>query len=172
MDYIKIEEKANSVLVENNLLPKSEFAIDVYKLAENYSIKIQEKSLGNEISGLLVLKNDRAAIGIDSNQGPKRKRFTIAHELGHYFLHREVKRTFIDEVFTRSGDSNQIEREANAFAASLLMPKDLVERAIDSQGWAQIDDEHIEKLADWFNVSGISMTYRLVNLKIINQPYF
>lgn len=172
MRYSDIEAKANTVLVEKRLFPKNGFEIDVYKLAKDFSIRIQEKALGGEVSGLLVIKDGRAAIGIESGQIPQRKRFTIAHELGHFFLHREFKNTFVDEVFARSGESNQIEREANAFAASLLMPSSLINKAIEFKGWREIDDEKIEELAELFNVSGISMTYRLVNLKIIRQPNF
>lgn len=172
MRYSDIETKANTVLEEKNLFPKKGFEIDVYKLAEAFSIRIHEKALGGEASGLLVIKDGKAAIGIELDQIPQRKRFTIAHELGHFFLHREFKNTFVDEVFARSGESNQIEREANAFAASLLMPSSLISKAIDVKGWREIDDEKIEELAELFNVSGISMTYRLVNLKIIRQPNF
>lgn len=168
-----IEEIANSVLLQNKLLPKNNYEVDVYKLAEKLSIRIHEKSLGNErVSGLLIIKDGKIAIGVDSDQGLQRKRFTIAHELGHYFLHRSLKSTFVDEVFTRSGTSNQIEREANAFAASLLMPKVLVLKAIENIEKNKIDDETIVSLSKSFNVSGISMTYRLVNLNIIEQPYY
>lgn len=172
MKYLEIEEKANSILSENNLFDYGLYEIDVYKLASDFSIKIIEKSLSNEISGLLIIKDGNVVIGVDSDQSIQRKRFTVAHELGHYFLHRQFKHTFVDEVFARSGNSNQIEREANAFAAALLMPKALIQRAITSNNWNNIDDEEINALSKKFNVSGVSMTYRLVNLNIIDQPYY
>ena len=50
-----------------------------------------------------------------------RDRFTIAHELGHYFLHYRLAATRGQQVFTRSG-RNQLETEANVFASALLMP--------------------------------------------------
>lgn len=172
MNYAEIESRAYSVLLKNDLLEKGKFEIDVFKIAENFSITIQKRSLSNEISGLLIIKDGKVAIGIDSDQGLQRQRFTVAHELGHYFLHRELRNTFVDETFARSGNTNQIEREANAFAAALLMPKKLIFEAIQNKNWENIDDNEIDELAKLFNVSGISMTYRLVNLKVLEQPYY
>tara|TARA_R110002020_G_scaffold31481_2_gene98089 strand:+ start:2171 stop:2689 length:519 start_codon:yes stop_codon:yes gene_type:complete len=172
MKYLDIEEKAYSLLKKNSEHLKNDFEVDVYKIASNLSIVIHEKSLSNEISGLLIIKDGKVVIGVDSDQGIQRKRFTIAHELGHYYLHRQFKSTFVDEVFARSGSSNQVEREANAFAAALLMPKELIIKAIKVNNWQTIDDDEILSLAKKFNVSGVSMTYRLVNLNIIDQPDF
>lgn len=173
MKYSEIEDKAFSILAENNLLNSNSYEVDVHKLVANLSIKLQEKSLGNEISGLLIIKGNKVAIGIDSDQSTQRQRFTIAHELGHYFLHRKLKNTFVDEIFARSGITNQTEKEANVFAASLLMPKESIFKAISEKKWINaLDDEKINELAKLFNVSSISMTYRLVNLKLIEQPYY
>jgi hypothetical protein len=59
---------------------------------------------------------------LPSYTSPLRDRFTIAHELGHYFLHsRQGERPI---VAYREGSSSRIEWEANWFAAALLMPRD------------------------------------------------
>lgn len=52
---------------------------------------------------------------------PRRDRFTIAHELGHYFLHYARPGMTGEMVFNRGG-SDRAETEANFFAAALLMP--------------------------------------------------
>lgn len=169
--YSVIEKIVNSLHLEYDLLDENNVAIDVNRFAKRLNISIQERSLGKEISGLLIIKEGKVAIGIESDQGEQRKRFTIAHELGHFFLHREIKSTFVDEIFARSNKTNQLEREANAFAASLLMPEALIKSVIDKKALNNLDDEDIKKLSDEFNVSQISMTYRLINLKIIEQPF-
>ncbi|MBA4300486.1 MAG: hypothetical protein C0433_10355 [Cyclobacterium sp.] len=173
MTYSEIEKKAFEILEKYDGMPVGEknYEIDVIRLTQAFGIQVHKRKLGGEISGLLVIKDGRASIGLESEQGKERMRFTIAHELGHYILHRNLKSTFVDEVFARSGTSSQLEREANVFAASLLMPKELLINAIEHRGWSRIGDDQIAELAKLFNVSGVSMTYRLVNLKIIEQPY-
>jgi len=94
-----------------------------------------------------------------------RQRFTVAHEIGHYVLHQHLE----DEIFYRLqadtfGDGLQEENklreaEANAFAASLLMPSFLV-----FDYWALTKDER--RMARSFAVSPIAMHWRLVNLGI------
>lgn len=61
---------------------------------------------------------------------PRRDRFTLAHELGHYFLHSN--QGDIPLIANRHG-SDRAEWEANWFAAAMLMPKQLVRRLVDSK---------------------------------------
>ncbi|MFY0689051.1 MAG: ImmA/IrrE family metallo-endopeptidase [Cyclobacteriaceae bacterium] len=170
-DYNEIEKSAYDLLVGHNLL--GSVPIKLEELLQKLKIHKEERDLGEEISGLLVIKPSMTTIGLDKNQGDARKNFTIAHEIGHFVLHQEEKKMFVDEtiaVFARSGKSNNIEREANAFAAALLMPKVLIHRLIDELGIDSftISDEQIKNLAEKFQVSQIAMTYRLANLGIIN----
>jgi predicted transcriptional regulator len=51
----------------------------------------------------------------------RRDRFTIAHELGHYFLHYLHAKAQGDKSFSRGG-RDRAETEANVFASALLMP--------------------------------------------------
>lgn len=116
---------------------------------------------------------------VNTNKSPKRINFTIAHELGHYFLHREIlmKKDFLEK--DRTLDSEKIlyrkdssvecseeelkyEREANRFAARLLMPEALVKKA-----WTIF--ENIETCALIFDVSQIAMSIRLNELGILNN---
>jgi len=74
---------------------------------------------------------------------PTRDRFTVAHELGHYFLHSQQGQRPI--IAWRHG-STRIEWEANWFAAEFLMPAvDFADR--QARGWSE------SKLAAWFGVS-------------------
>ena len=61
---------------------------------------------------------------VNANHHPTRQRFTLAHELAHYILHRNKHSEFVDNTYFRSIDSeNPMEYEANAFAGVLLMPE-------------------------------------------------
>lgn len=84
----------------------------------------------------------------------RRDRFTIAHELGHYFLHYRVPKLQGKKDFNRRGVSRK-ETEANVFAASLLMPQDEFRaacRELDNDEWL---------LADRFCVSPAAATVRM-----------
>lgn len=87
-----------------------------------------------------------------------RNRFTIAHELGHYFLHypmvREKHNT--DEMFVaRYGGNEAAEPEANCFAAGLLMPRDEFEKA------ARDFKADKARIADHFDVSQEAVAIRM-----------
>lgn len=91
-----------------------------------------------------------------------RQRFTIAHELGHYFLHmnKNVNENKIITSFRM--DSSPIERQADTFAVNLLMPENLVRE----------EHEHMvipvsDSLAKIFNVSKQTMRIRLEELELM-----
>lgn len=94
---------------------------------------------------LLVHDDETFTIYVSGRTSPRRDRFTIAHELGHYLLHhlngdRQVRR------FTRQG-SNAAETQANYFAAALIMPTEQftqAHRALGGDLW---------RLARQFDVS-------------------
>ena len=112
-------------------------------------------------------------IGYNRSHVPVRQRFTIAHEIGHYVLHRKSGDLFIDrhhKVFARDKSSSrgedEKEVEANAFAAALLMPEELVEEELDRIGFDLGDEADVRELANKFNVSTQSMLFRLTNLGV------
>lgn len=86
----------------------------------------------------------------------KRDVFTIAHELGHYFLHSKLGEIPISA--NRSGDADEAEKEANSFAAAFLMPETKVRKLFEEK------DRNISALADAFNVSLSAMNWRCINL--------
>lgn len=86
----------------------------------------------------------------------KRDVFTIAHELGHYFLHSQLGKIKINA--RRSDDIDEAEKEANSFAAAFLMPEDRVRKLFSEK------DGNISALADAFKVSLTAMNWRCINL--------
>lgn len=95
-------------------------------------------------------------IYVNSEQHINRQRFTIAHELGHLLNPRHPKET--QYRGRHVGRPALHEREADAFAAALLMPKVLV-RAYTLIGVSQVDD-----LAKRFMVSPLAMAIRMREL--------
>ena len=122
------------------------------------------------ISGILVRSAEGATIGVNERQPPARRRFTIAHELGHLLLHRGDQITYDHEfrVNLRSVESSEgrdvEEIEANFFAASLLMPDACLD-ADPRTAFIHLDDDAaVGALAKTFKVSQQAMTLRLARL--------
>lgn len=172
----QVSEITEDILLNANI---TNAPVDIQAIAEQCNITIEEADLGDDISGVLVIHNDKAVIACNTNQGLQRKRFTIAHELGHFALHRNKKKdtVFVDKDFIikkyRSNKSYtevelKQEQEANAFAASLLMPKNFVFEEICKEQVRNLpESELIAALAEVFNVSLPAMTFRLANLNIL-----
>lgn len=149
--------------------------IPVERIAEQLGLAVERADLGPEVSGLLVVKEQHGIIGVNVQHSTTRQRFTIAHEIGHFLMHRDRMPVFIDRQFltaylasfrnarSATGEDHR-EREANAFAASLLMPKALVQSAVDEFGSDVSDSDAIELLAKRFHVSKQAMTFRVANL--------
>lgn len=163
-----IEEKAELLLKENEFY---NIGFDIDELVKKLNIELVKRNFDfdGDISGLLAVSNNKVVISVNSGEDPKRQRFTIAHELGHFALHSKDQPLFVDKapkVMYRNNASATggilKEREANAFAAALLMPKDLISQAIDNCDLGGYDI--VEKLAKDFNVSEQAMSFRLSNL--------
>jgi hypothetical protein len=119
----------------------------------------------NSSEGALVRNQDDASewgIFINPNARPVRKRFTFAHELGHFILHRTSHPTFYcdkESIYSGIDTLRQIEREADDFASNLLMPGDMLR---DRIGGKRIDFHLAGALAKEFGVSLEAMCIRLV----------
>lgn len=109
-----------------------------------------------KFSGCLWKNNDEWTIVINARQAPQRKLFTLAHELGHYFLHSHIKTQFSCSFFSAT-PTPRLEQEANRFAAELLMPTEQVLR------WGEKDGS-ATRAARYFGVSEEAMQYRLHSL--------
>jgi hypothetical protein len=115
--------------------------------------------------GMLVSNpQDAAEWGIFYNgkASPERRRFTIAHELGHFILHRSQQMTFScdkESVYSGADAIGNIEREADEFASNLLMPGDLLREWITRQ---KIDLRILSAIAKRFQVSFEALCIRFI----------
>lgn len=110
-------------------------------------------------SGSLKKQGDIWILTVNKNHHKRRQNFTLAHELGHYFLHKENNIEFEDSTFFRSDNMDSLEYAANDYAAQLLMPEDRVRYLIDNEKIKNIGD-----LAAKFGVSSAAMKYRALSL--------
>ncbi len=152
----------------------SEPPIDVNSIARALGLRVVEADLGPDASGLLVSQPGDVCIVVHEPDHKHRKRFTIAHEIGHFVLRHQFEnggRVHVDRgtIVSYRGPRASMgvdpkEIEANQFAASLLMPSAILRRRAPDRA---LSDRDIEDLARAFEVSEQAMTIRLTRLKMI-----
>ena len=142
----------------------SSFPVKVGELANELGLKVTRAPMPPKISGLIQPSGDARAgfeIRVNKYEMPERQRFTVAHEIAHYLLHRnDIGSGVVDSIMYRSNLSSRKEIEANRLAADIVMPARIVGRELERLG-GQRTDETVEKLAAMFRVSVPAMKVRL-----------
>ncbi len=121
---------------------------------------------GQSLSGLLLPARGEIWVNaVEAAEWPARRRFTIAHELGHWCLHRSIEHSVFCRTATIDADEvdatdqpaliSAMERDANLFAAAVMMPVPLVSERYASCG------RDFERLCETFGASGAAMGRRL-----------
>jgi Zn-dependent peptidase ImmA (M78 family) len=158
----KIENIAEGIL--NKLNTKS-IPIQLEEITGKLQIKIS-RAPSKDFSGLLIRKDGHALIGINNNEALVRQRFTIAHELGHFFLHPR-KDTFVDYRDNKKDIMRTpAEKQANMFAAALLMPRSFLEKDYKTLVKKGLGEDELTILANKYQVSEEAMRFRLMNLNL------
>jgi Zn-dependent peptidase ImmA (M78 family) len=171
----QIEDAATRVLRKCKV---SAAPVNILKVAQSLGARVAFQPFGEELSGMLVRKDDQVIIGVNSRHPKTRQRFTIAHELGHWQLGHEGE-LFLDKTLRSRSVSikkrdqraaqgtDKEEIQANSFAAAILMPEALISAAVERRLRAE-NGYDIEKLmsdlASEFEVSVQAMEHRLTNL--------
>ncbi len=146
--------------------------VPVESIAKHLGIEVRYVSAPADVSGALVIKEGKAFIVVNEDHHENRQRFTIAHEIAHFRLHKTNEQAHLDEDFrvykrdkksSLATDPNEI--EANQYAAELLMPQkfllgDFLRARADRSGIAI-------RLANKYQVSPRAMEFRLGNLGLM-----
>lgn len=143
----------------------SEYPVKLGQLANELGVSIKVSSMSTGVSGQIMRENGNYLIRVNRHEARERQRFTIAHELAHYFLHRRVIDSspdgIKDNVLYRSGAPERIEYEANRLGADIVMPLHLVEKVLQEEFDGVVTEATIESLAARFQVSKAAMEIRL-----------
>ncbi|MCF2504747.1 ImmA/IrrE family metallo-endopeptidase [Dyadobacter sp. CY107] len=153
--------------------------IDVKKVASYLGIELVPQELKDDFPAEASLNTTIGKINHNAKDGLRRYRFMVAQEIGRYVLDRQHQGKFENlplryfSIFTANDspiNEDVQEREANAFAAALLMPRDLlidaVKKAYQSRMPENENYDIIQALADQFEVSKLAMSTRLTNLDL------
>lgn len=155
----KEAERAAEVVIAQSW-DSTQIPINPVEIAKRMGLRVYEAQLPGNVSGLLKkAEGGDPEIYLDIDDGVTRRRFTCAHELGHFV--RRSGQSQIAFVDRRDGVSaegtNREEIFANQFAAALLMPLAAIQTLTKSGFTAR-------EMARHLNVSSESMNFRLQNL--------
>lgn len=169
MSRYHAERIAARVLADSGATPP----IDAAAVAKGLGITVVREDLPENVSGVLLAEKDPPIIAVSRADHSRRQRFSVAHELGHYLLHRSASSLFVDAnpTFFRDERSSQgadwQEIEANAFAAALLMPVEALRQYLREHPVDPLDDTPLGQLAKAFGVSTQAMAIRLAILNLV-----
>lgn len=131
--------------------------VDIYEVVRQIGGEVVTNcSMNDLLDGCIKKVGNSFVISIIPYQPPNRINFTIAHELGHLFLHmgyvinEQLWNKQDTEPYYRKG-STEKENQANEFAAALLMPRKMYKKVMDSCTNGNIVDT--AKIAEYFHVS-------------------
>jgi hypothetical protein len=147
--------------------------VPVEAIAEDLlGLRIEESWNLGDCSGLLVpaerliVLNAAERAGGRNEPPLRRERFTVAHELGHWICHAherpEAHPVYCRQVHVAESADRTLEREANVFAAELLMPEQAVREA-----WAE--EKAINTCAARLDVSQTAMHWRLFSFGLVQS---
>lgn len=153
------ELKAKEILSSYGIENPTDVAIE--DLITFHNGIVQEKTLNN-CDGRMVMKHGRSIVTLNSQiEFQQKKRFVLAHELGHILLHGDADATFSDDYSTLEAYKHgPQEAEANNFAAELLMPSKLFTQACHKKIFSPA---LLRELADKFNTTITSAVYRFID---------
>ena len=143
--------------------------VDLSAIFAELGIEYEERWMDDGASGSISRSGDSFAVSVNALESENRRRFTAAHELAHYLLHRDLMsdgekmQRHIDTLYgggSSTGDvlfKREHEIQANRIAAQIVMPKSLVEAGHKAGKIAA-------ELAQEFGVSKAAMEIRLKTL--------
>ncbi|MCY4186154.1 MAG: ImmA/IrrE family metallo-endopeptidase [Rhodobacteraceae bacterium] len=146
------------IINENQASPP----VQTVPIAKGLGLKVFKSTTDawpDALSGMIKRSSDdlsQYSIYVNGNHHVHRRRFTIAHEISHFILHKNLIGDGItDDVLYRSGLSSRVEAQANSLAADILMPWRLIREQLSG------GIDNIEELAMKFRVSKSAMAIRL-----------
>jgi Zn-dependent peptidase ImmA (M78 family) len=159
-EWQKIREADRQVL-ERHL---GEVPVKLGAIAKDLGVEVKLSSLPLNVSGQIAKIDGRYEIKINRHESRQRQRFTLAHELAHFLLHRDIidgmGGKLTDNVLYRSGAAEHVEYEANRLASQIVMPETALQEAFSRYG-ENLSETTVELLAEQFGVSKAAMEIRV-----------
>lgn len=163
------EQYAHKAWVTLGLEPPA----DLHRVAARLGIEVYEEEFVEQIDGAYLLLDGAPPVIVLNNSYIKpiaRRRFTLAHEIGHHLLGAKVKyngRLFHCDTSKKSGGI--LERACDRFAVLLLMPEDHIRKHYDEL--SANSENRVAIMSERFGVSYQAMSRRLRELELSTRKY-
>lgn len=145
----------------------SRYPVDVRGLAQALGVAVVDEVLPDDLSGKIECEIDGdCTITVNRTHSETRRRFTIAHEIAHFVLHRDLigDGIFDNGLYRSATLGERIEQQANRYAATILMPRTQVRAAWEAGNHTR------EQLAAAFQVSPAVAEIRMRELGCVLWP--
>ncbi|MGN1153687.1 MAG: ImmA/IrrE family metallo-endopeptidase [Candidatus Gastranaerophilaceae bacterium] len=134
--------------------------VPVVEIVKSLGFRLFAQELPRNIGGFIIVKDELKdtyktdkIISVNIHENPKRRRFTVAHELGHYLLDfAENKSEFYNAFEDDETAKDDKEKIINAFAAMLLIPEDEFKEKYEDYKKDKSTYETIKQLSEYFLV--------------------
>lgn len=159
-EWISLPEEQASLIRKH----QHQFPIAVGSIAKELGITVKRSTLAAGISGEIKEDDGNVVIKVNRHDVKERQRFTLAHEIAHFLLHRDrIGDGITDDILYRSKLSDFMEVQANRLAADILMPSHLIQQKLKelTQSSELREEEKYGKLADAAEVSTTAIKIRL-----------
>lgn len=157
LEWEKIGAKNQRIIID----AQRSLPVKVGDIARNFGLILKKSSLSAGVSGEIRSNGDSFLIRVNRHDAPTRQRFTVAHEIAHYLLHRDlIGDGIVDDILYRSSLSDSMEAEANRLAADIVMPRTLLNSFLLAHENLSIEQK-MEKLAIAADISVTAIKIRL-----------
>ncbi|MDI2091639.1 ImmA/IrrE family metallo-endopeptidase [Commensalibacter oyaizuii] len=136
------------------------------KIAKEFGVKVFTSPLEQGISGQIAKEGNDFVIRINKYESRQRQRFTLAHELAHFFLHKDIienEGSIKDNTLYRSGNSDAVEAQANRLAAEIIMPDEKIKDDLNYLR-QNMDEETFDMIASKWEVSNQALRIKLLTV--------
>ncbi len=160
--YTFATKVAQNLLHETNI---TQAPVPLDRILKYLEINLMEYDFPQKVSAVLLKEDGLLVAGVNKNHHPNRRRFSIAHEIGHYKLGHHIDLIMdTEEVSEGRFDTTHanvlLEQEANHFASELLMPSDLLKA-----DFAKLKDA--KQIALKYQVSEHALWIKLLKVKLV-----
>lgn len=140
---------------------QASFPVAVGAIAKDFGITVMKSTMPGSISGEIRETEGKVTIKVNRHDVKERQRFTIAHEIAHFLLHRDrLANGITDDVLYRSGLTDDLERQANRLAADIIMPYNLIQVALANLNSLKAE-EKLKNISELAQVSLAAVRIRL-----------
>lgn len=141
---------------------QTEYPVKLGAIAKELGVIVKRATLTANISGEIKETNSVVTIKINRHDVKSRQRYTLAHEIAHFLLHKHLLGNGIsDDVLYRSSESSVVENEADRLAADIIMPMYQVNTLHSKHSKDKENGVLYEAIAEELGVSTIALKYRL-----------